>query len=369
MLVDCPSCGRTIRVPNPEGEVEPLPDLKLNLKDSKLTNALDELASMGQTANPFELRESLAVADAEAGMDEKLPGASAAPAVAPPVVPAPVRIEPLVPVKPISIDAPDPRKLTTAASINELAALASIPLTHDPEAEQPVVDIEFGGVRPALSGAGQPRSTKHSVATLISWLLSAGLIGFFAGFVAGRWDRSQVEHEKPKGLPKAGSPLNKTKEPDPFQEPSKEVAVRGRITFKTSSGERRPDRGARIVLLPETRTGTSKLSVAGFRSADNDADRQVAAASLKVLGGDIAVVDDNGNFEISSVKPGTYRVLALSHFQARDDRETLDPSVKILLDNYFDKPDQLLGKCQFHLGEVKVSGTQTEPWDYSFERE
>ena len=32
-LVDCPTCGRTIRVPDPEGFVQPMPELKLNLKD------------------------------------------------------------------------------------------------------------------------------------------------------------------------------------------------------------------------------------------------------------------------------------------------------------------------------------------------
>jgi len=81
------------------------------------------------------------------------------------------------------------------------------------------------------------------------------------------------------------------------------------------------------------------------------------------------VVDESGNFEVTSLKPGTYRVLALSHFQPRDERESLDAALKAILDNFFDRSEQLLGKCGYHLGELKVTGKQTELWDYSFERE
>jgi len=46
-VVDCPTCGLSVRVPGLDGQVAPLPQPRLDLKDAELTNALDELASIG----------------------------------------------------------------------------------------------------------------------------------------------------------------------------------------------------------------------------------------------------------------------------------------------------------------------------------
>lgn len=381
--MDCPSCGRTIRVPNPDGDVEPLPDLKLNLKDAKLATALDELVALGQGAAPFEPREPAVVVEPLASDDvvsnankpepdavheaktPKPPNVSTVPVGSPPLVaPVPVAVEPQIPAKPIPLEIHDPRKSTTAASIQELALLAGSK-PRDPAAEQPVIDLE---VELGLAKNRQQHEARPAISTLISWLVTAALLGFFAGFVVGRWDRAQNNSLKPKSDNAAVAPVSNGRVSDPFQEPSKSAAIRGEIMFKTETGELRSDRGARVVLLPETRQGSAKLAVVGFRSADNEADVHVAAAALKALGGDVAVVGDNGSFEVPTLKPGTYRLLALSHFQPRDD-QPIDPATKSLLDAYFDKPDQLLGKCRYHVEEIKVQGTQTVKWNYSFERE
>ncbi|MCA9016713.1 MAG: hypothetical protein KDA77_15375, partial [Planctomycetaceae bacterium] len=46
-VVDCPTCGLSVRVPGLDGQVAPIPQPKLDLKDAELTNALDELAAIG----------------------------------------------------------------------------------------------------------------------------------------------------------------------------------------------------------------------------------------------------------------------------------------------------------------------------------
>lgn len=350
-LVDCPTCGRTIRVPDPEGFVQPMPELKLNLKDSKLATALEELAMFGQDAPVVESESAIAVPEGE-GNAPKLP-------VAPPA-PVPIRVEPVAVAKPIPIEIHDTQKPAPVASMQELAALASLPPPRDSIAEQPVVDVEMtlgqrDVVRESLKRSG------------ISWIVIASLLGFIAGFAVGRWDRSSVT--VPKEVAGAdGKPLA-AKSNSAADAGKQSVAVRGRITYQTDSGERRFDRGARVLLLPEKRAGTTKLAVTGFRSADADADGQVAAASLRALGGDIAIVDDTGNFESAALKPGAYRILALSHFQPREDRAAIEPSVKALLESYFDKPEQLLGKCRYQLAELKVSGQAPAIWDHLFERE
>ena len=343
MLVDCPTCGRTIRVPDPEGNVQPLPELKLNIKDSKLATALEELAMFGQNEPVMEPESAVAVPE----------GDTPKPPTAPPLAPVPIRVEPVVVAKPIPIEVHDTRQPAPVASMQELSALASLPTVRDPAAEQPVVDVEM----PVEQRGASRLLSKHSGA---NWIVITSLLSFIGGFAIGRWDRSSVTVPK-EFVGADGRP--------PVATGKGSVAVRGRITFQTDSGERRPDRGARVLLLPEKRAGTTKLPVTGFRSADADADGQVAAASLRALGGDVAIVDDFGNFESASLKPGTYHILVLSHFQPREDRAATGPSVRALLDNYFDKPEQLLGKCRYQLAELKITGQDAELWDHLFERE
>jgi len=46
-VVDCPTCGLSVRVPGLDGAVAPIPQPRLNLKDAELADALDELAAIG----------------------------------------------------------------------------------------------------------------------------------------------------------------------------------------------------------------------------------------------------------------------------------------------------------------------------------
>ncbi|MBM3968371.1 MAG: hypothetical protein FJ302_00695 [Planctomycetes bacterium] len=355
MLVDCPTCGRTIRVPDPEGNVAPLPELKLNIKDSKLATALEELAMFGQNETVQESESAVAVPEGENGAPK--------PPAAPPIVPVPIRVDPVVAPKPIPIEIHDTRQPAPVASMQELSALASLPIARDPAAEQPVVDVEmpltqYGTIRPTL--------TRNAT----SWIVIASLLSLIVGFVAGRWDRASVTVQK-ETFDKNGKPLvAKSNSPDdPSSSGKQTAAVKGRITFQTDSGKREPDRGACVLLLPERRDGTTKLAVTGFRSADSQADRRFAATSLRELGGDVVFVGEDGNFESVALKPGAYRILALSRFQPREDRAAIEASVKALLENYFDKPEQLLGKCRYQLDDLKVSGQAPALWDHLFERE
>jgi hypothetical protein len=146
-----------------------------------------------------------------------------------------------------------------------------------------------------------------------------------------------------------------------------EATLSGRITYLAQSGDRRPDRGARVIGFPAQRAGSAKLSVAGFRAADEAADMQLASASLKSLGGAIAVVGDDGTYLLSLPGPGEYQVLVLSHLQqSRDADKQPSPRLRSLLESYFDYPDKLLGSLDYHHGQVRHKGTGPEIWDYSF---
>lgn len=58
-VVDCPTCGLSVRVPGLDGEIAPIPQPKLDMKDSELTNALDELAAIGTNVTIEKIRKEV----------------------------------------------------------------------------------------------------------------------------------------------------------------------------------------------------------------------------------------------------------------------------------------------------------------------
>ncbi|MEI8020350.1 MAG: hypothetical protein WCH39_19265, partial [Schlesneria sp.] len=111
------------------------------------------------------------------------------------------------------------------------------------------------------------------------------------------------------------------------------------------------------------RTGELKLSVVGFRPADSAADQLVANAAMKALGGAAATVDDHGGYRLP-IEAGSYRMLVLSHFQPRPDGDA-DPALDKLLSEYFEKPEDLLGRVQHQFSPLRIKGTG-DTWDHSF---
>ena len=57
-IFDCPSCGRTIRVPELDGTIRPLPRPGLDLKDARLSEALGAVADLARPAPGFSADDS-----------------------------------------------------------------------------------------------------------------------------------------------------------------------------------------------------------------------------------------------------------------------------------------------------------------------
>ena len=149
---------------------------------------------------------------------------------------------------------------------------------------------------------------------------------------------------------------------------SRKLALKGRITYKTVEGTSRADAKSRVIVFPQSREGQVKVSVVGFRAADEETDFRVVLAAFRELGGDAAVVDKNGDFVISLPKAGAYQILVLSNHLSRGNDEPVPIALRDLLEQYFDRPDSLLGRVLFYFGPVRYQGEKAETWYYSFDR-
>ena len=426
-IFDCPTCGWTLRVPDLDGTTKPLPGPGLDMEDSKLAQALDELASMDNSeyAAPIrspansaggtgiegrviddrqgnDCKDSSGVGADSAGMgnrdrDSAAPDAGIRtmpePIVLPPLpAPEPIDIEPRFRAgKPIAQESTDddedddssaaarPWRSTAQAgnSWKRLLAAAEFGVTEGDSTDEPVkeadpaVAIAAVGTDPARPDAvsvGLARMAGVLQLSGATWFALAGIgaVIFAAGFWMGRVTTLPVAQEPSEARSEAlvGEAKPETTSTDTNGEES-QTAFRGRITYRTEAGERKPDRGARVIVLPVVRKGTARLSVTGLRSSDQPEDQRFAQSGIRTLGGDVATANDSGEFEIKLPGSGKFYILALSNSLSREE-DTDAKEVEAALTSYFERPTQLLGRVMHHFEEVRYSGGEVTPWDYSF---
>ena len=327
-----------MRVPELDGRRDPVPPPQLDLDDSRLAGALDELAQIG--LDP----------------DEAAPPATE-PGHAPPT-PEVITPEPLA--TPVPIEPPLAKPQDVQVSIPQPAMDRSA--TNDALSE-----LARGGGSPTTAETMPPAVTRQRRKSLFSLpvagiLLGAVIVGFGAGFLVGqRGTRGSASTTNGNGNGNGAEHAAAAN-----GEETGKPAIRGRITYENEDGDRRPDRQARVLVFPQQRTGQRKLDITGLRASDSPEDFRSAAAAFRALGGDVTLVDEDGNFTIALPAAGTYHILVLSNYQPRDTDEEIEASLLNLLSQYFDRAEQLLGRAAFHSAQIRYKGAEPEVWDHSF---
>jgi len=338
-VTDCPSCGRTIRVPELDGSVKPLPKPKLNLEDAGLSNALNALAGIDQRQ-----RVAVQVSGPELHDDEETVGHRAPVAVAEPQL-----VQPLPAPIPIEVN----------------AEVRSHKLSPARPAEDVLAEVEE--LTPPRITKPQPSRGIPVLALIVSLLLSS-ILFFGVGFVAGRLTvrtprAAASESIRPEKVASATAP-GLVEVLDDWT-----PALTGRITYLPVAGNPRPDEGARIIVMPEQRSGTVTLPVAGFRAGADEADLQLARSSLRALGGDYAVADADGIYRVQLPTAGSYHVLIISRHQPRTGDTVVDPKLQSVLAEYFDRPASLVGSVAYAFSNFRFQGDEPSPRDHAFAAE
>ena len=346
-IVECPSCGRNVRVPERDGVGQAVDEEPaMNLDDSELVGALEKLADIGAVP---ESSGSETIAPSAAQIDE-----SNEPLVIPP--PQAVRVEqpPLADAKPI---AEAVENVVSKAPRSAVSIVENIP---------PADASPAAVAAPANRGAS---SGSWSVAAIV------GLIGAAIGYAVGTSQSTEREPMGPetaaqptiaeKGLQHGGAEVTKERRPPVA---NRSPSIRGTVKWVNAAGAERPDAGARVLVFPESRPSSFKLRIEGFRCGDADADCEAAGATLKALGGCASIVADDGSYSATLNQPGTYTILMISRYQARDDSDPLPHEVRVMLDEWFDGGARVLGKLSFAASTLEFDGRSTAVRDHSFDR-
>jgi len=425
-VFDCPTCGWTLRVPDLDGTIRPLPDGGLDMGDSKLAQALDELASIDKPARGESLRSAAQSAGGtgvegrviddrhgegpEDGASQKgeLPKqqgeleGTPQPIAGIRTLDEPIELRPLPAPEPIELAprvrgrkpiSPGPEEgesdssgearpwrstAQAGKSWKRLLAAAEFGLTEGDSTDEPVKEADpvssHTSLNPAVGAkVEEPQNAGGAKVVVLSASLIWAAVGigaavFAIGFWTGRVTTlPPVQTSSKVATEEAGEPEEAPPEltASDAGNDGRYLAFRGRITYRSADGDRKADRGSRVIVLPVERKGTAKLSVTGLRTGDAEEDQQFAAAGIRTLGGDVATTDDSGEFEIKLPGSGQFYILAMSNSVSRDDAADAT-EVEQALASYFERPTQLLGRVMHHFEEVRYSGDGVTPWDYSF---
>jgi hypothetical protein len=122
------------------------------------------------------------------------------------------------------------------------------------------------------------------------------------------------------------------------------VPLEGTVTLETRSGDKRPEAGAVVVVLPVVKPLDKTLPVARLHPNEPAAGpKDAVTLALKALGGATTRTDEKGRFTLFVPHSGSYRILILSSRQKSNEiAGTSEKPDRKQLSTYFASPDELL---------------------------
>ncbi|WP_145456200.1 zinc ribbon domain-containing protein [Gimesia panareensis] len=186
-VVDCPTCGMSVRVPGLDGEVAPLPKPRLDLKDAELANALDELAALGSNQTLEKKQRELQSQAVTASSQERL----AVPEEAFKAIPV-KSVEPLSAPEPVESPSshPVPETPATPVSQKNVAVTDATDVNHEEELSHlaSLAQKRASNVLAEKKKGRLKRSARFELptGTWVIILLMFGALTFSIGLLVGR---------------------------------------------------------------------------------------------------------------------------------------------------------------------------------------
>ncbi|WP_166824722.1 hypothetical protein [Thalassoroseus pseudoceratinae] len=346
-VVDCPTCGRSIEVPQRDGQAKDARRPQMNFRDPAVAKAMREIQLLGDDiAKPKTDSSRESSSEMESAV-ESMPIMLSEPEVAPPpaleIAPAPTN-------QPTSEPTGLPPEQTPERQRNELEELAR-------EAD------EHAG---HSSSVGQP--SQLSIPLIGGLVLAFGLMmglgmGYFfsdsdSGESKGDGETSSQAEEQPNQAPPT---------PVPDSDETNVTVVSGVITYDPENATTRPDSQSLVILLATSRLGEVMIPGESLWEPVESSDFQVAAAALELIGGQAALTDSEGKFSLTVPSSEPHHFLVVSRHTMRED-SAIDAALNDVLKEYFEQPRQLLGKRAYHVEMLTLSGEKQLSIRHRFER-
>ena len=312
-VVDCPRCGRSLRVPELDGSIRQMPDEKTSIRDdSGLISALAELSVLDDFAEE--------------------PSASADPPQSEPQK-GPVELPPVEVTEPVDVEISQPQKV-----VGEEEEEKPVPIRESLEELSSLKSedgSELGSIRMEDQKAGSP------LALIVAGICLIGA-GFFVGQIfssAGTDSETDATSTDDSDAGNTGEGKGDAAEADVRTD----ADVSGRITWQRGPGQE-PDADALILLLPVERIGSVRLHARSIKRAVTHQDFKTVLAGLESVGAYAVRADAEGQFAASPLLGPDVQVVVISRHHQRDEDLEIPRETDKLLAQYFDSTAHICGQ-------------------------
>lgn len=375
-MVDCPACGRSLRVPAEDGTPAKATSSRKAQADTRLLNALAELSGLSElNTNPEPTPPSTTP-------QPRSPKLTLAPL---PIAHAvnsstdQMRIVPLkagtsdafeelagIPTDELSDDAPELEEpeLLDEPTGQEAADSSSSRLPPKPDSLQSALK-ELTSLPPATAAA-TPAAPVSRRSGLFLWIipLITGAATFVAGYQAGRSraidgpnSNTQVTLKK---AATAESPEASKDTPNPpiAAEPG---MLQGTVKYRNTAGEMVPDDDALVMLVPSKNSTQLKLDGRPLREDSQSVARRSIEAALDVLQISVARVGADGTFSLPQKHKETQRLVVISRHKSRPEGESIAGDAQQTLTEWFESTSHLVGRLAAKVTSIDAPGAGSGP--------
>lgn len=314
-LVDCPACGRSLRVPDGDAGAGP-PSAAGNTRldpDPELHSALQQLSKINAES-----------------CSETVPNTLQLPLLAEPELLDDVGGNHELSTESANLHDTDTPAPATVASLNAprenladaLAELAAQPLPTTPT---------------------PPRSPLRRAFPILIPVLSA-LLMFSAGYLAARSTSRHQQTTEPQ--PAAAASDATSPAPTAAPQPVASGQISGVVEAANADGTTVPDAGALVIVAPVANPSDLRIDGRFLRDPPNSPGRLAITAALGQLGVSFTNAADDGSFSLPLPATGPCILIAVSRRNARPASAALPADTATQINQWFTSPSPITGRLQ-----------------------
>lgn len=371
-VVDCPACGRTLRVPGKDdGAAGTQVTSARTAADPQLQSALQLLSAIEPGTQSGTAPATIPIASVHKVVPRKATHLPATPGKPVPTGSDTAPVAPADPLKELAAlpvaaveDLPllaAPELLEDTTGIAEVAAEAANGAT----AETPTVALFDPTTAPLAetlaelaaqplpgSPAAPPRSALRRSFPILIPLLT-GLLMFTAGYLTGKSGSS----EQPAVESQAAAVPDTTAPPESVApQPVAAGQISGLVQAAGADGKLVPDAGALLIIAPADNPSELRIDGRFLRDAPDTPGRLAITAALGQLGVSFTHAAADGAFSLPLSAPGPCVLIVVSRHNVRPAAAPLAADVVAGLNEWFTAPSAVTGRLQTVVQTITAPG-------------
>lgn len=356
-IVDCPQCGRSIRVPELDGRTRRMPARpQPNHRDETLISALSELSHLTVDEAPQTTHDPIPHLIEDYGAEPTISTPVRVEAISASGQPPPVEARSEESWCVTSAIADADREQDTVALEDSLSEIAAInELSTSPVSDELLAEMRSSRRSDSWGAVGRLLVFLLALTSGLAggwWLTREGFLPSTRSIDIAAPDAEQSDSPLTRN---DATPTSSTRHVDESGVAT-DTLVHGRVEYVSQNGNLLPDSGALVMLVPQGREGTSLLDGSNLRLSTDAPDFRATVAAMNVLGATATQADEKGRYAVSGQPGRGSRIIVVSQHRSREPNTDVPREIQEILLNWFEAPAHVVGQLSVVSDQPPESG-------------